>query len=115
MSQLAINFAPPPRVEATAPELEATHEARFARFHSDNPHVYRRLVDLARSAKARGKRVGIGMLFEVLRYEFVIETSSDDGFRLNNNHRAFYARAIMANEPDLDGFFETRAQNDEAP
>lgn len=31
-------------------------------------------------------------------------------YSLNNSYRAFYARLIMRNAPDLDGFFEVRAQ-----
>lgn len=85
-------------------------ERAFEEFDADHPEVYLRLVSLARKAKARGhKRIGIAMLFEVARWELTLE-SSDGEFKLNNSYRAFYARAIMRNEPDLAGIFETRVQ-----
>lgn len=91
----------------TAPDRLPIGE-RFARFHAANPHVYDRLVELAREWKRRrGERVGIGMLFEVLRWEVAMQTSGDE-FRLNNDFRSYYARLIMQREGDLAGIFETR-------
>lgn len=90
-------------------------EAAFWRFHRENPHVYDELVKLARTWRAkRSERVGIGMLFEVLRWHLTISTAGDP-FRLNNNYRSYYARLIMSQEPDLDGVFETRTLNAPEP
>ena len=42
---------------------------RFAEFHRDNPLVYDRLVKLARRGRNAGAvKLGIGQLFEVLRW-----------------------------------------------
>ncbi len=90
------------------PEPRLPLAVRFELFHLANPRVYYELVMLARRAKRTGAaRVGIGQLFEVLRWRHMLRTQGDE-FKLNNSFRAFYARMIMANEPDLDGFFETR-------
>ena len=84
------------------------HAADFAAFHACNPHVYAELVTLARRLRARGiDRYGIAGLFEVLRYDYTIRTGATD-FKLNNNYRAFYARMIMANHPELANLFEVR-------
>jgi hypothetical protein len=89
-------------------------EDRFAEFHATNPHVYERLVQLAHDARRRGHwRIGIGLLFEVLRWETLMSTESADGFKLNNNHRAYYSRLIEEREPLLRGMFVTRAQREE--
>lgn len=81
----------------------------FERFHAANPHVYKELARLARQAVARGRtRVGIGMLWEVLRWYFWLETKGDVEFKLNNNYRSRYARLLMNQEPDLRGLFEVR-------
>lgn len=88
--------------------LEKTSEAAFRRFHQENPQVYLALVRLARQALARGHHtLGIGQLFEVLRWELMLGTT-DPHFKLNNNHRSRYARLIMAREPDLKDVFDTR-------
>ena len=80
----------------------------FWDFHAKNPRVYSELVRLARQAKDAGRsKVGIGMLFEVVRWHIFLETTDPD-YKLNNNHRSRYARLIMDQEQDLDGIFELR-------
>lgn len=85
-------------------------EREFWKFHRGNPDVYVRLAELARRLVARGHRkIGIGMLFEVLRWHHAMTTQGDaDGFKLNNNYRALYARLLMEREPDLADVFELR-------
>ncbi len=88
------------------------HDA-FLAFDDANPHVYEALVQLALDLANRGhRRIGIGMLFEVLRWQTAMVTT-DSGFKLNNNYRSHYARAIMDNVPDLAGIFELRELRDE--
>lgn len=87
-------------------------EAAFWQFHAANPHVYATLCFLARqwiAVHGRGK-LGVKMLFERARWEIAMDTRDVSGFKLNNNHTAFYARLLMANEPDLLGVFNLRQQ-----
>lgn len=86
-----------------------TIQDQFLAFHRLNPWVYRELVSLARQMKARGRQeIGIGMLWEVLRWNYYQQTAGDSEWKLNNNFRSRYARLIMASEPDLFDIFETR-------
>lgn len=87
------------------------HEAQFLMFHAENPHVYQNLVRMARQYQVRNRttRIGIATLWEVLRWDYMINTEHKD-YKLNNNHKAFYARMIMDCNPDLAGMFELRAQ-----
>jgi hypothetical protein len=81
---------------------------RFAAFHDANPHVYAELVRLCREWQAKGRRrLGVGMLWEVMRWNLALRTTSDD-FKLNDHYRSRYARLIMERELDLRGIFETR-------
>jgi len=83
-------------------------ETEFWSFHYNNPRVYDALVKLARQTKDAGKdECGIGMLWEVLRWQHYISTRGDE-FKLNNNYRSHYARLIMQRESDLEGFFVLR-------
>lgn len=85
---------------------------RWWSFHGRHPEVYAGLVYLARQARRRGaQRLGIGMIYEVLRWETMMgaDVPSEEPFRLNNNMRAYYARFIMETCPDLAGIFTTRA------
>lgn len=87
---------------------EANITDRFEAFHQANPWVYRWLVNEARRLHQAGHtRIGIGMLFEVLRWDWMRQTVAGD-FKLNNNYRSRYARLIMEQERDLAGVFETR-------
>lgn len=89
--------------------LDESIEAKFQAFHAANPQVYETLVRLARNAKARGKTViGIGQLWEVMRWEMSLNLTGDTEYKLNNSFRSRYARLIMQQERDLDGLFETR-------
>ena len=87
-------------------------QAQFEAFHTRHPEVYADLVRLASRARvtAGRDRIGIGMLFEVLRWEWTLAGLPDDAeeSKLNNNYRSRYARLIMADHPQLDGLFEIR-------
>lgn len=88
---------------------EQTIQERFTAFHYANPWVYEWLRDETRRLKTLGhQRVGIGMLFEVLRWNWMQRTVSTDGFKLNNDYRSRYARLIMFTNPDLTDVYETR-------
>lgn len=82
-------------------------QQRFVAFHAANPQVYETLVRLAREAIAADKKVGIGLLWEVMRWELLMKTS-DSEYRLNNNYRSRYARLIGLQEPDLEDLFSIR-------
>jgi hypothetical protein len=93
--------------EDAAVEELPPHVARFREFHNENPHVYDHLVLLAREGARHSDKLGIGQLFEVLRWQRML-TTTDPDFKLNNNYRAHYPRLIMEREPDLAGIFDTR-------
>lgn len=89
-------------------------EQEFLQFHRANPQVYRMLVQITRSMLAQGRRrLGIGDVYERLRYHIRMATNIDpryyqpDGkpMKLANAHRAYYARLIMQQEPDLKDVF----------
>lgn len=77
-------------------------------FHCEHPEVYVALRRLAREWRSRRRdRCGIGMLWERLRWETALGDPDAD-YKLNNNHRSLYARALMDWEPDLVDLFELR-------
>ena len=99
-------LAPVPVTTSSA----GTIEEAFLRFHEANPWVYEALVRLARDLHRRGRRkIGMKMLFEVLRWQHSISTVDESSdFKLCNNYTSRYARLIMRNEADLVDIFETR-------
>lgn len=84
-------------------------ETQFKNFHRVNPHVYEQLKTLALRLKNVGvKTYGIKALFEILRFNALL--SVDFNFELNNNFTALYARLLMEQEPELEGFFRIRTR-----
>jgi hypothetical protein len=86
---------------------------QFEVFHNNNPEVYNNLVHLARQFRRKGsnynRKMGIGMLYEVLRWNFFMNIDAgDECFALSNDFRACYARLIMDKEPDLQDAFNLR-------
>ena len=85
-----------------------TIEEQFEAFHAANPHIMRRLVEIAWQAKAAGRnQMGIALLWERMRWDLFVESQGDE-YKLNNNYRSHYARKIMADHPMLRGMFHTR-------
>lgn len=83
-------------------------QAKFERFHRQNPHVYRRLVEICLAMKRRGlRRWGAKAAYEICRFQGILSTSGD-AFKLPNSYTSRYARKIMAEVPELADFFETR-------
>jgi len=81
----------------------------FLAFHAANPHVYIALRDLAREWLQEGKtKCGIALLYNVARWRLSLRTEGEGLFELNDHYQAFYARALMYFEGDLDGMFNTR-------
>jgi len=85
--------------------------SRFERFHENNPVVYKNLVGLARQFREKRPNaiMGIGMLYEVLRWNYYMGIDTDEDYKLNNDFCAPYARLIMKQEPDLENAFKLRA------
>lgn len=86
-------------------------------FHVQHPEVAVELARLARALLRKGHhRFGIAMLWETLRCESMLGSGPDEpGPRLNNNHRAYYARYLMEHNQDLVGVFELRTSEAEKP
>lgn len=88
--------------------LQDPIDAQFNKFHHENPHVYKELVDLARQWKHAGHDIcSIDLLINKLRWEIGI-TSRGNQFTINNNFASRYSRLIEANERDLADFFTKR-------
>lgn len=85
--------------------------AEFVEYHTNHPEVYWQLRDLALQwARAGHSKIGMKMLFEVVRWNAGLRPDRDEKeeFVLNNNYTSHYARLIMEHEPELTDIFEIR-------
>lgn len=106
VAQLPAQVAQPSAQVAQLPTDTITE--RWQAFDAKNPHVRARLVELVEQAIARGeRRIGIGALFEQLRWTDRTETNGDH-YRLNHDFRAVYVRALIADRPEWERLFELR-------
>lgn len=89
-------------------EPDATIQERFEAFHAANDWVLTALEDLTERWLATGsKRLGIGMLWEVIRWQYGRATSGDE-YRANNNFRSRYVRLMIDRHPDWADVFAVR-------
>lgn len=87
---------------------EDPHRQMWLKFHAANPHVFDALRHLAFELADVGVvRWSIRDLFAVLRHDEALKTKGTV-WKLDNTLCAIYARELMAAEPRLVGFFETR-------
>lgn len=71
-----------------------------------NPHSVRLFEKFALEAAARGKKFGMKLLAERVRWECAIEADGD--YKINNNYVAYIGRYLCAKHPHLRGFIEMR-------
>ena len=98
-----LDFDPPPLGPPDDPIESAVLD-----FYKRNPHVLQAIATVClRVRRAGRKRWSVNAAFEVVRYQSEIQTDHRV-YKLNNNHRAIYARWLMRDFPELREFFTTR-------
>ena len=81
----------------------------FEEFHEANPRVYELFERFTfKIIERHYDHYGVSAVFERIRWHMTIDTTSTD-FKLNNNHRAYYARLFETKHPEHEGFFRKRA------
>ena len=84
-------------------------EKDFLKYHAENPHVWALFKKYTNAAIQTGRgNYSAYAIFERIRWHQDIETRDDLGFKLNNNHRPYYARLFQAQYPKKAEFFRTR-------
>jgi hypothetical protein len=84
-------------------------EARYREWARTHPEVLALFRRFAADMAARRRRFGIGLLAERVRWEVHAEWAPDAaGFKLNNDYRAYVARDLIADMPELAPLLRTR-------
>ena len=101
----------------TKEQREYRLEREFDVFHARYPGLYDRIMLSVEIAWGRRfPHYGIAACVENARWEWDMDPDPRDGedgrpkepFKISNNHRAYYARLIMKNNPYLEGFFRIK-------
>jgi len=79
----------------------------FKNYDNENPKIWDAFVRYSFDAKQKGfDCYSAKGIFEIIRWHTGI--TGNDGFKLNNNYHADYARKLMDKYPTFIGFFKTR-------
>ncbi|MDN3025697.1 hypothetical protein [Streptomyces sp. S.PB5] len=90
------------------PGGKLTIQERFEAFDQLNPWILKHLESLTADCIERGlTRIGIGMLFEVLRWQYGLATRGEP-WKLNNDFRSRYVRRLIDLHPEWSPLFEIR-------
>lgn len=90
------------------PDIKSRLERAFEEFHWGNPSVYKLFKKFAFEVIRKGhQQYSADAIMHRVRWETNVVTS-DDEFKVNNNHVAFYARMFMRDFPEYKGFFRLR-------
>ena len=102
---------PPEGVEPTEPNnpegKDLRHEAHL--WMAENPNVMKVFERFAIEAGRTGSKFGISLLTERVRWDALVRTQSPDGYKINNNHRAYIARELIRRFPYLEELLRCRA------
>jgi hypothetical protein len=86
----------------------ATIQERYEAFRDLNPWVLEALETMTERYLSSGRRrLGIGMLVEVLRWHHDTATTGD-AFKLNNDYRSRFVREMIARHPEWSEVFSLR-------
>ena len=78
-------------------------------FMAENPEVLELFVKFALDMAATGRRFGVKLLAERVRWEVATTWAEDErGFKLNNNHTAYIGRALIERHPSLGSLIRFR-------
>lgn len=87
-------------------------QQQFDDYHGANPEVYELFKQFAFSAISTGRQVfSVATIIERIRWEANVMIDRTDEFKINNNHKPFYARKFMEDYPEYAGFFRIRSQH----
>jgi hypothetical protein len=81
---------------------------RFQSFHLENPDVYKLFEQYSLEVKHSGrKKYSAWTILQVIRWQKDLKTKGNL-FKINNDFIALYARLLMEQNSELEGFFEIR-------
>lgn len=89
-----------------------TNADYFKVYHAENPHIYAAFKSYAFQLIAAGaQQLSAYLIFERMRFESLV--SGNDGYKLNNNYRPYYARLFMQDYSEYEGIFCLRTTQSE--
>lgn len=96
------------RVLGEEVRADADNQEKFHEFDQQNPEVFEEMLRIARAWKAEGREASsVEVLANDIRWGGA-DTTHGDGFKFNNNFKAFYVRKLLMEDCSLCGLFTIR-------
>lgn len=98
---------PPTVVECS---VAGSIQERFENFHRANSWVFTAIERLVAQYAATGReRIGIRMIWEVIRWSYAMRTTDPTSeFRTNDHYHSRYVRLLIERHPEWEHLFELR-------
>lgn len=81
---------------------------KFCLYDVENPHIWKEFQNLSFKLIDRGfTKLSAELIYNQIRWLKYMQ-HGNDGFKLNNNFKAFYARKFMKEFPVYNNIFELR-------
>lgn len=93
--------------------FDVGHAAAARAWMDENPEVVALFERFALELAGKGRRFGMKLLAERVRWECAFFYADSD-FKINNNHVAYVARELIRRHPMLAELIETRRAGDRA-
>jgi hypothetical protein len=87
--------------------FDVGHAAAAREWIDANPEAFAMFERFALELAAKGRRFGIALVTERVRWEVAFNYDKTD-WKINNSHRAYIARELIARHPKLADLIETR-------
>lgn len=85
-------------------------ERAYRKWRGEHPSIYGLYLRFAKEALSHNRPFSVSLLTERVRWEVRESWAKDvDGFKLNNNHRAYISRDLIADLPELAGVLALRS------
>lgn len=87
--------------------MSKTNAVKARQFDRANPEVYTLFKRYANTARRKGiEQYSATSIFERIRWDFEVEQGKT--FKINNNHKSYFARKLMKEDTKFANFFRTR-------
>ena len=85
----------------------------FAKFHKENPHIYKAYETQALQAIQKGrKKISSKLIINWIRWNEYLK-STDQNFKINDAYQAYYSRLFVSKYPEHSDVFNFRKLRNE--
>jgi hypothetical protein len=89
-------------------ELFTDIDRKFCQYDLENPHIWEAFKELTLTLIDRGfEKISAELVYNQIRWLMYIQ-HGNDGFKINNNFKPFYARKFARIYPQHNGIFAFR-------